>query len=173
MHILLAIVVPVALIVAYASTRPSDFRIARSRVIDASPEALFALIEDFHKWAAWSPWDKMDPAMLRTFEGPERGVGAVYRWRGNSKVGEGSMTIREAVAGERMVFDLHFLKPFPAQNVGAFALTPEGSGTRVEWSMTGRNALPAKVFGLFMNMDEMVGRDFEKGLAAMEQAAKA
>lgn len=173
MHILLALVIPAALLVAYASTRPTEFRIARSRVIPASPDALFALIEDFHRWAAWSPWDKMDPAMTRTFEGSEKGVGAVYRWKGNSKVGEGSMALREAVAGERVVIDLSFLKPFPAENVTTFTLTREGEGTRVEWSMEGRNNLMAKLFGLFMNMDEMVGRDFDKGLAAMEQAARA
>lgn len=173
MYILLGLLVPVGLLLAYASTRPDSFTVARSLVIDATPSTLFALIQDFREWAKWSPWDKLDPTMKRTFEGSERGVGARYTWEGNSKVGGGAMTIREVTEDARVALDLHFIKPIAANNTTVFTLDPTEGGTRVTWTMEGHNNLMAKLFGVFMNMDAMIGRDFEKGLAAMRDAARA
>lgn len=156
----------------YVATRPSAFRIARSLTIDASPEALFGLINDFHEWVRWSPYEKLDPTMSKTYEGAASGVGAVYRWRGNNKAGEGSMTIAESVPSSRVTISLSFLKPFAATNKAIFTLEPVGAATRVTWAMEGENAFPAKLFGVVMNMDELVGKAFASGLAAMADAAK-
>ena len=152
--------------------QPSGFRIARSASIAAPPATVFGLVNDFHKWGAWSPWEKLDPALKRTYEGPAAGPGAIYSWTGDKRVGEGRMTILESRASELIRIKLEFLKPFKATNTAEFAFKPEGAGTRVEWTMTGTNNFVFKAFGLFMNMDKMIGADFEKGLAAMKAAAE-
>lgn len=167
MPILLGLGISLGLFALYITTRPAAFRIERARTFDASPAALFALINDFHEWGKWSPWDKMDPDLKRTFEGPASGTGATYRWVGNSKVGEGSMTITDSVADSRVNIDLNFLKPFAANNKTIFTLEPDGASTRVTWAMEGNKNFASKAFGVFMNMDALVGKDFEKGLAAM------
>lgn len=154
-------------------SRPADFRIVRSAAFSAPPAAAFALVNDFHRWDGWSPWAKLDPAMKATFDGPASGAGAKYAWSGNGKVGEGRMTILESREPELVKIKLEFLKPFAATNIAEFAFVPEGRGTRVTWAMAGRNdSFVKKAFCLFMNMDRMVGRDFEKGLAAMKALAE-
>lgn len=155
----------------YVATRPGAFRIERSLTIDAPPSKLFALINDFHEWAHWSPWEKMDPSMKKTFEGPASGKGAVYRWSGDDKVGQGVMTIQEAVADKRLEVELAFLKPFQATNRAIFTLEPDGSGTKVTWAMEGVRNFPMKAFSVFADMDKLVGADFEKGLQAMKDTA--
>jgi uncharacterized protein YndB with AHSA1/START domain len=171
MPILYTLAAALGLFAVYVSTRPAAFRIARSLTIPASPATLHAMIRDLKRWEAWSPWDKIDPKLQRTYEGAAEGVGATYRWLGNKNVGEGHMTITDVEPDARVTLDLEFLKPFPARNVTTFTLTPAGEGTEVTWSMEGNNNFVAKAFGVFMNMDKMVGKDFEKGLAAMRDAA--
>lgn len=172
MPFLLGMLAAVGVFVAYVATRPSAFRIARSLTIPASPAVVHGLINDFHEWARWSPYEKYDAAMTKTYEGPSSGVGASYRWSGNNKVGEGSMTITES-GPERVVIDLRFVKPFTASNTATFTIEPAGDSTKVTWAMTGENAFGAKAFGVFVNMDELVGKDFVAGLEAMKTAAAA
>jgi hypothetical protein len=164
--ILVAFVVIVAL-------QPSDFRIARSINISAPPATVFAQVNDFHNWEAWSPWAKLDPTAKATFEGPSAGEGAIFRWVGNEEVGEGSMMITESRASDLIRIKLDFLKPFAATNTAEFTFKPEGNRTVVTWSMFGANNFIAKAFCLFMNMDEMVGGQFEKGLASMKSVTEA
>lgn len=171
--ILGSIVLLVIVVLAFAASRPDSFRVERQIVVNAPAERLFALIEDFHQWGLWSPWEKLDPQLKRTHSGPPKGVGATYAWEGNPNVGSGRMEILEAVPPSRVLIKLDFLKPFEAHNRAEFTLTPEGEGTRVLWAMTGAQPFPMKVMGLFMSMDSMVGKDFEKGLTAMKSAAEA
>jgi uncharacterized protein YndB with AHSA1/START domain len=155
-----------------ASMKPNSFSISRSIAIRAKPETVFRLIDRFPAWHAWSPWDKVDPAMQRTFSGKESGVGAVYSWRGNGKVGAGSMTIVEATAFSRIVIRLLFEKPMKADNRSIFVLTPEGEGTLVEWTMTGPSPFVSKVFWLLFNVEKRIGAEVEKGLRAMKDEAE-
>lgn len=172
LYILGGLVAVVGLFLLLAALRPAEFRIARSAAIAAPPSAIVPHINDLHKWAAWSPFEKLDPAMKKTFSGPAAGVGASYAWNGNAKAGEGHMTITESHP-ERVVMDLQFIRPFPAKNVAEFTLVPEGGTTRVTWAITGRNNLMAKAFGMLVNIDKMVGRDFEAGLASLKAIAEA
>lgn len=167
----LAAIIVVFLVVV--ALQPTDFRITRSVAIAAPAETVFAQINDFHKWEGWSPWEKMDLTMKKTFEGPSEGVGAVYGWIGNDKVGEGRMTITESRPSELIAIKLEFMKPFAATNVTEFTLMSAGNQTEVKWSMVGKNNFMAKAFCLFMDMDKMVGGDFEKGLAALKSVAEA
>jgi hypothetical protein len=165
----------VALLVVFAlviATRPADFRISRSAVIPASPAAVFAQVNDFHNWEAWSPWAKMDPDAKSTFDGPTSGVGSKLHWAGNSKVGEGNMTIAESRPNDVIRIDLEFLKPFAANNIAEFTFKRDGNGTEVTWTMTGKNNFMAKAFTLFVNCDKMVGGEFEKGLANMKSVVE-
>jgi carbon monoxide dehydrogenase subunit G len=148
------------------------FRIERSTNISAPAEKIFPLIDDFHAWARWSPYEKLDPGMQKTYSGEARGVGAGYAWTGK-KAGAGTMTITQAAAPSRVVIALTFTKPMKAQNTAEFLLEPSGGGTRVVWSMTGQVTLMSRVFGFFVNMDKMIGKDFEAGLAAMKAIAEA
>jgi carbon monoxide dehydrogenase subunit G len=152
--------------------RPAEFLITRSASISAPPAAVFAQINDLHKWEAWSPWAKIDPTMKQTYEGASAGTGAIYSWAGNKEVGEGRMTITESRPDEVVRIKLEFIKPFAAVNTTEFHLKPEGKQTSLTWSMSGTNNFMAKAFGLFMNMDKMVGGDFEKGLAQLKSAAE-
>ncbi len=167
---LLAVIV---VLVAVIATRPADFKIERSAAMAAPPEIVFAHVNDFHEWAGWSPWDKMDPSMKRTYSGPASGVGASYHWVGNDKVGEGQMTIVESVPSEKVSIKLEFLKPFAATNPTTFTFALKDGATQVTWAMTGTNNFMMKGMGLFMNMDKMVGDDFERGLAQMKVHAEA
>jgi uncharacterized protein YndB with AHSA1/START domain len=144
------------------------YTVERSAVVDAPAEHVYAQLVDFHRWPAWSPWEDIDPAMQRSYAGAEQGVGAVYAWAGNRKAGEGRMEIAEAVEPHRIDIDLRFEKPFKARNDTRFVLTPEGGGTLVTWTMTGKKTFATKVMGLFTSMDSMVGKDFEKGLARLK-----
>ena len=172
-NILIAVAAIVAVFVVIVAMRPAEFRVTRTATITAPAEVVFAQVNDFHKWEAWSPWEKMDPALKRAFEGPSAGTGAIYRWAGNNKVGEGGMTITESRPGELIQVRLEFLKPFKATNTAEFTFKPEGNQTVVTWSMFGKNNLITKAIQLFMNMDTMLGSQFEKGLADLKSVAEA
>jgi hypothetical protein len=147
------------------------FTVERSTVVNAPAPAIHARINDFHRWTDWSPWEGMDPNLQRTYAGPTSGVGSSYGWQGNRKVGAGEMTII-ATAPQQVDIELNFLRPFKASNHTVFALVPEGDATRITWTMTGKKTLMSKVMGLFMNMDRLIGRDFEKGLAALKRVSE-
>ena len=171
----IAFAVVVVLMAGFAvvvALQPADFRIERSATMATTPATVFALINNFHQWDHWSPWAKLDPEMTTTFEGPEAGAGAVYSWSGNDLVGEGKMTITESRPDALVQIKLEFLRPMAATNTTRFALAPEGEGTTVTWSMEGTNNFVGKAFCLFMDMDKLVGGDFEKGLAAMKSVAE-
>lgn len=159
-----------ALIVALKSP---EFRMTRSVTMAAPPVAVFAQVNDFHKWEAWSPWAKLDPAAKNTFEGPAAGTGAIFRWAGNDQVGEGSMTITESRPNELVRMQLDFLKPMAATNSAEFTFVPTGNGTTVTWSMYGTNSFICRAVCMFMDMDKMVGGQFEQGLASMKAIVEA
>lgn len=167
LHIIL-IAVPVLIIPFFiiVAMRPNEFRVTRSAVLPAAPETLFDQVNHVRKWEAWSPWEKKDLTMTKTYDGPPAGVGAHSHWAGN-KVGEGMMTITESRPNERIRIKLEFLKPFKATNDTEFTFKSEGNGTRVTWTMSGRYIFITKIFSLFMNMDKMIGTDFEIGLAQL------
>ncbi|MET3920567.1 SRPBCC family protein [Arthrobacter sp. UYEF20] len=150
----------------------STYEVTRNAVIPAPPEAIFPLVNSFHEWTKWSPWESVDPAMQRSYSGSDSGVGAKYAWSGNRKAGSGTMEIVEATEPDSIKIRLEFAKPFKAVNPTSFTFTPSDSGTQVTWTMTGENKGVGKLFALFMNMDKMVGTDFEKGLAALAGAVK-
>jgi hypothetical protein len=171
---ILAIVAAVVLaaILGFAATRPGTFRVERSKSIEASPARIFELIEDFHRWAAWSPWEKLDPAMKRTFAGAPSGKGAVYEWAGNSKAGEGRMEITGMSPGSKVTIKLDFLKPFEAHNTAEFTLVPAGAFTKLTWATFGPQKYIMRVMSLFVSMDKLVGKDFEAGLANIKAIAE-
>jgi hypothetical protein len=165
--VLIVLVVAVAGVLAFAATKPDSFRVQRSTSIKAPPEKISAVLSDFHAWKAWSPWEKMDPGMKRTYSGDPRTKGAKYAWAGNSEVGEGSMTITEAQAS-RVALDLDFVKPFEGHNKVVFTLTPKGDATEVTWDMHGPSPYITKVIQVFCDMDGMIGKEFDKGLADLK-----
>ncbi|QCI67421.1 SRPBCC family protein [Phreatobacter stygius] len=171
--ILLVLVVLIAAILIYAATRPDTFRVERTATIQAPPEKVFPLINDFQNWGAWSPWENKDPAMKRSRSGPPAGKGTVYEWEGNKQVGQGRMEIIDTTPPSLITIKLDFLKPFEAHNTAEFRLEPKGNATQVTWTMRGPSPFMFKLMGLFMNMDQMVGKDFEAGLASMKAAAEA
>jgi len=164
--------VPLAL-VGYIVTRPSDLRVSRSRVVSAPPDVVHRYVSDFRTWSQWSPWETLDPAMTRELSGAPAGPGAVYAWRGNRHVGEGRMTIIDSQAPRSITIRLEFMKPFKATNTTQFDFAPSGAGTMVTWSMSGENNLLAKAMSLVMNMDTMIGSNFERGLANLDAATGA
>ncbi len=170
--ILALAVLAILLILAIAATKPATFTIQRTTDIDAAPDAIFPLINDFHNWRDWSPWEALDPDLKRKTSGAESGRGAVYEWEGNKKVGSGRMEITEAVAPSKVVIKLDFLKPFEAHNVARFTMEPQGGKTRLNWAMTGPSPFMSKVMQVFMDFDKMVGKDFEKGLASIKAIAE-
>ena len=172
---LLVIVLAIAALLAYASTRPPTFRIERATHIAAPMVQVAELIDDFRAWQKWSPWENIDPTLRRTFSGADAGVGAVYEWDGKGKAGAGRMEITEMRAGaERglIAIKLDFLKPFKASNTAEFVMTPTDSGTDLSWAMFGPSPLVSRLMGLFMDLDKMVGKDFEAGLAALKRNAE-
>lgn len=169
---LLLLVAVIVILVVVIATRPATFHIERSASIAAAPAAVFAQVNDFHNWAAWSPWEKLDPQMKKTFEGPAAGAGASYGWVGNEEVGEGKMTIQNSAAPSSVAIKLDFIKPFPASNDVTFTFAPEGAGTKVTWGMDGTNNFMMKAFSLFGGMDKMIGSDFERGLAALKSTTE-
>jgi len=163
------VVLLIAGILIFAALRPSRFRIERSAGIKAPPEKIFPYINDFHQWPAWSPWEKLDSGLQRTFSGPASGTGAVYEWQGNKKVGSGRMEITDATPASRVLIKLDFLSPFEAHNTAEFTLAPqEGGGTRITWAMYGPSPYISKLMGLVFNMEKMVGTSFEEGLTTLK-----
>jgi hypothetical protein len=170
--ILIGIAAAIVLFIVVVASRPANFHIERSISIAAPPESAFAQVNDFHAWSAWSPWEKMDPQMKKTFDGPPSGVGAAYAWTGNDKVGEGKMTIEKSTAPALVGIKLQFIKPFAATNQTTFTFAPAAGGAKVTWAMDGENNFVGKAFSMFMDMDKMVGGDFERGLASMKTLAE-
>jgi hypothetical protein len=172
MPILIAIAAIMVVLIIIVATRPADFRITRTATMPAPPAVVFAQENDFHKWEAWSPWAKLDPACKYSYEGPAAGTGAIFTWSGNNKVGEGRMTILESRPDDLIRIKLEFLKPFKATSTSEFTFQPQSNQTVVTWSMYGKNNFMAKAMGLIMNCDKMVGGDFEKGLASLKSIAE-
>jgi uncharacterized protein YndB with AHSA1/START domain len=170
--ILLGLVAVVAVLLVVVATRPADYRVERSLVIQAPPDTLFGAVADFHAWDKWSPWAKLDPAMKTDFQGPTGEVGSSYSWTGNDKVGEGRMTITAVQPGRQVKVKLEFLKPWASTTETVFDLFPETGGTRVVWIMRGQNDFVGKAMCLFMDMDKMIGPDFERGLSQLKQGAE-
>jgi hypothetical protein len=166
--ILIAIALIIIALVIVVAMQPSEFRVVRTATMSAPAPAVFAQVNDFHNWDAWSPWAKLDPVMKKTYEGAPAGTGAIYTWAGNNQVGEGRTTITESRPSDLIEMKLEFVKPFAATNTVEFTFKPEGDQTAVTWSMAGKNNFMGKAVGLFMNMDKMVGGDFEKGLASLK-----
>ncbi|HLZ04056.1 MAG TPA: SRPBCC family protein [Bradyrhizobium sp.] len=162
----LAIIIVVVLILA--ARKPDTFRIERTAVVNAPADKVFPLIADFHQWLKWSPWEGRDPALKRTYSGAERGRGAVYAWDGNKNVGSGRMEILEATQPSKIVIKLDFFKPFEGHNTAEFTMSPLGGATNVIWVMHGPAPFMSKVMQVFMNMDRMIGKDFETGLANLK-----
>lgn len=162
-----ALVVIVALI-GLIATRPSDFRVSRSRTVAAPADVVYGYVNDFHKWTEWSPWEKRDPALKREYSGPPAGPGASYHWVGNNQVGEGRMTITESRPPQSVAIRLEFIKPWTATNTAQFEFTPTSSGTDVTWTMTGTKNFMAKAFGLLVDVDKLVGTDFDRGLENLD-----
>jgi Polyketide cyclase / dehydrase and lipid transport len=171
--ILIALVVIVVGLVAVIALQPARYRVSRSTTIAAPAPVVFAQVNDFHKWSAWSPWEKIDPGMKRTYEGPPAGVGASYAWVGSREVGEGRMTIVESRPSDLIQVKLEFVKPFAGTSVAEFSFKPDGERSLVTWSMTGDKNFIAKAIHLVMSMDRMIGDQFDKGLAAMKTVAEA
>ncbi|MEQ1590148.1 MAG: SRPBCC family protein [Gallionella sp.] len=170
--IIIAVVVVIAVILIYASTKPDTFTVERSAVINAVPEKVFAQINDLHNWTAWSTWEKMDPQMKKTYSGAASGVGAMYAWEGNKKVGKGSMEITESVPDSKVQIKLDFIEPFEGHNMADLVLQAQGDGTRVNWKMYGPSPFVTKLFGVFVNMDKMIGKDFEDSFANLKQVTE-
>ena len=166
------IAVLIAGVLVLAATKPDTFRVQRAAGIKAPPEKVFALINDFKRWDAWSPWEKKDPAMKRTWGAVTSGKGAKYAWEGNSDVGQGSMEIAESVPSSKVTLKLDFVKPFEAHNIVVFTLEPKGGTTNVTWVMEGPVPYFAKIIHVFLDMDSMVGKDFEAGLASLKVIAE-
>jgi len=170
--ILIILVVIIAAVLIYAATRPNDFVVTRSAGIKAPAEAIFPLINDFRRWPEWSPYEKLDPDVKRTLSGADSGKGAAYAWEGNSKAGKGRMEITGSAPSSLVSLKLDFEKPFRASNTVDFSLSPSGDGTTVTWAMRGARPLIAKLMGLFMNFDTLIGRDFEAGLDNLRRATE-
>ena len=166
--IVLLVAIVVGVLLVYAATRPDSFRIECSALIKAPPEKIFGFVNDLHQWTAWSPWEKIDPALKRSYSGPQSGKGAAYGWEGNSKVGSGRMEITESVAPSKVVIKLDFLKPFEAHNTADFTFARQGDATNVTWAMFGPSPFISKLMGTFFNMERMVGGQFEQGLANLK-----
>ena len=164
----------IAIVLTLASNKPATFAIQRSAVMQAPAESIFPLINDFHQWTKWSPWENKDPALKRSYSGLESGKGAVYAWEGNKNVGSGRMEILDALSPTKITIKLDFFKPFEAHNVAAFTFVPErgSSATNVIWVMRGPSSFMSKVMQVFMDFDKMVGRDFEIGLANLKTLAE-
>jgi polyketide cyclase/dehydrase/lipid transport protein len=166
--IALVVGVLVAVVLVYAATRPDTLHVERTTAIKAPAGKIYPLISDFHSWTSWSPYEKRDPALKRTYSGSESGKGAVYQWEGNNEVGSGRMEITDTSAPSKVVIKLDFIKPFEGHNVAQFTMQPSGDATTVTWAMDGPTPYLGKVIGVFINMDRMIGTDFEAGLANLK-----
>jgi hypothetical protein len=170
--IALLVVVLITAVLIFATTKPDSFRIERQIRIQASPEKIFALIDNLHSQNTWSPWEKIDPKMKRTYSGPSAGVGAVYEWDGNKDIGQGRMEIVESVTPSRIKLKLDFIKPFEGHNLVEYTLQAQGNVTTVTQAMYGPSPYLSKVIGLFFNMDRMIGGKFEAGLSNLKVIAE-
>ena len=170
---LVAIVLIITIFCLVVAMQPAHYTVERSATINAPAPVVFAQVNDFHKWEAWSPWEKIDPNIKKEFSGAAAGNGAVYSWAGNNDVGEGRMTITDSRPSDLIKIKLEFVKPFAATDATEFHFTPQGNQTKVTWSLDGDKDFMGKAVGLVMNMDKMVGTDFEKGLAQLKSVAEA
>jgi len=173
MEIALGVVAVIVLLLVVIASRPATFRVERSAMIDAPAEVVFALVNDFREWLKWSPYEKRDPNLKRTYDGSGSGPGSVYAWAGNAQIGEGRMTITDSKPEERIAIRLEFFKPWKATNGVEFKFKPVGSGVAVSWAMSGEKNFLCKIFSLFMSMDRMIGDDYDKGLAELKRQAEA
>jgi hypothetical protein len=171
MIVLIVVVALVAVLLVLAATRPAAFHIQRAINIQAPPEKIYPLINDFHNWVGWSPYEKLDPAMAKTYSGAPSGKGAVYEWQGK-KAGTGRMEIMETSAPSKVTIKLDFLKPFEGHNTAEFTLDAKGGSTGVTWSMYGPNSFMAKAMSIFVTMDKLLGKEFESGLANLKALAE-
>ena len=169
--ILIILAVLIAGVLIFAATKPNTMRVERSQRIQARPEAIYPLIADFHRWESWSPYEKLDPDMTKSFSGAPHGEGAVYEWAGK-KAGVGRMEITETTPPSQIVIDLRFEKPFKAHNSTVFAIEPDSGGSRVSWIMQGPRPYVSKLMCVFIDLDKMIGKDFESGLVAMKSVAE-
>jgi hypothetical protein len=169
----LGIVAGAAVLAIVIATRPANYRISRSETAQAPPGTVYAQVVDFHRWRAWSPWERLDPNMRTVYGGTDGAPGATYAWKGNDSVGEGRMTLLEARSGELVGIRLEFLEPFSSVATTRFDFAPRGAGTQITWTMEGSNDFAGKAFSMVMNMDKMVGADFERGLAQLKSVAEA
>jgi hypothetical protein len=170
--IAIAVVVILVAVLGFAATKPDIFRVERAASIKAPPGRIFPLINNLHRWESWSPWEKVDPAMKRTFSGAENGKGAIYEWNGNRKVGSGRMEITDTSSPSKVIIKLDFITPFEGHNIAEFTLEAKGDSTDVMWAMYGPCRYTMKIMHVFMNMDKMVGKQFEAGLANLKTLAE-
>jgi hypothetical protein len=170
--VLIGVAVLLLVFVIVVAIQPAQYRVVRSTTIAAPQPAVFEHVNDLHKWETWSPWAKLDPGMKVTYEGAPAGTGATYHWTGNNKVGEGHMLITESRPSDLVRIKLDFIKPFASTADTEFTFKPEANQTAVSWTMTGKKNFISKAFGLFMNMDKMIGADFEKGLGQLKATAE-
>jgi uncharacterized protein YndB with AHSA1/START domain len=164
-----ALAIAIAVVLILAARKPDTFKVQRTTTVKAPPEKIFPLINDFHQWGTWSPYETKDPAMKRSYSGAESGKGAVYGWEGNKNVGSGRMEILDAQAPSRIVIKLDFFTPFEGHNTAEFTMLPQGDGTNVTWLMHGPAPFMSKLMQVFINIDNMVGKDFEIGLANLKR----
>jgi hypothetical protein len=172
MMVAIAVAILIAALLGFAATKPNAFRVQRAAIIKASPEKVFPLINDFHTWSSWSPWENIDPAMKRSYSGVASGTGAIYEWVGNNKVGTGRMEITSTLPPSKVIIKLDFLKPMEGHNTAEFTLEPQGDSTNVTWAMYGPSQFVSKVFQVFVSMDNMLGKSFETGLANLKALAE-
>jgi uncharacterized protein YndB with AHSA1/START domain len=156
----------------YIALQPDNFRIERRMTVDAPPQEVFAQVNDFRKWDDWSPWAKLDPDATVAFEGPRAGQGAVFKWAGNDKIGQGTMTLVASKPGEFVRVDVEFVKPFEGKSTSEFTFRPQGDRTQVTWTSYGPMTFLSKAMCLIMNMEKMLGPDMEKGLVQMKAVAE-
>jgi polyketide cyclase/dehydrase/lipid transport protein len=169
----LAALAVLALLLIAVAARPTHYKVARSAVVLAPASAVYAQVAEFRRWEKWSPWEKLDPAMQKVYSGTDAAPGATYAWKGNDKVGEGRMTLLDARPGESVAIRLEFVKPFASVCATGFRFSPREAGTDVTWTMEGDNDFLGKAFSLFLDMDKMIGGDFERGLASLKALAEA
>src|SRR3569623_683121 len=165
----IVLAVGIAAVLAFALTKPDTFRVERSLIVKAPADAIYPLVADFHRWTGWSPYEARDPAMKRTFGGAEQGKGATYAWNGDNNVGAGHMEILEASTPSKLRIKLDFERPFEGHNTAEFTFVPQGDATLVTWAMYGPAPFLSKLMQLFINMDNMIGKDFDAGLAGQKK----
>jgi uncharacterized protein YndB with AHSA1/START domain len=170
--IILGLLGAIALLLIYAASRPDSFRVERSVSIQAEPAKVYALLNDFHHFPSWSPWQSLDPAMKTTHSGAPSGPGAVYEWKGNDAVGAGRMEILKSVPNTSVTVQLDFIKPFEARNTSEYTVASAGGMTKVTWAMFGPSPYISKLMGVFVSMDSMIGKDFERGLTNLKSVAE-